>query len=153
MENLIAKIDFIIIYALRKASMPMARLALFVVFFWFGILKMIGTSPANPLVERLLERTLPFITFNQFIVFFGIFEMTIGIAFLIPHIERFAIALLIPHMITTFLPLIFLQSITWHGFLTPTLEGQYIIKNLIVIALAIGIAAHLHPFKNENIKV
>ena len=87
---------------------------------------------------------------SQFIVFFGIFEMIIGIAFLVPHLERLAIALLVPHMITTFLPLIFLQSITWQGFLTPTLEGQYIIKNLVIIALAMGIAAHLQPFKNND---
>ena len=76
--------------------------------------------------------------------------MIIGIAFIIPHFERLAIALLVPHMITTFLPLLFLQSITWHGFLTPTLEGQYIIKNLVIIALAMGIAAHLQPFENKS---
>jgi len=147
LKNIISKFDVTVIDILKKVSMPIARLALFIVFFWFGALKIFGTSPANPLVEKLLEHTLPFITFAQFILFFGAFEMIIGLVFLIPRLERLAIALLIPHMFTTFLPLMLLTSVTWQGFLTPTLEGQYIIKNLVIIALAIGIAAHLHPFK------
>ncbi len=145
MRERLEKMDAKIINSLRALSMPFARFALFVVFFWFGILKIIGTSPANPLVMDLMNTTLPFMTWDVFIVMFAIYEMLIGISFLIPRLERLAIALLVPHMIMTVLPLIFLQSITWQGFMTPTLEGQYIIKNLVIIALAMGIAAHLHP--------
>jgi uncharacterized membrane protein YkgB len=76
-----------------------------------------------------------------------LFECLIGILFLIKGAERIVIPLLFIHMLTTFGPLIFLPSETWHSFLVPTLEGQYIIKNLIIIALGIGIAAHLHPLK------
>lgn len=75
--------------------------------------------------------------------------MIIGISFIIPRLERLAIALLIPHMVMTALPLIFLQAMTWQGFLTPSLEGQYIIKNLVIVALAVGIAAHLHPLNKK----
>ncbi|MEY2664716.1 MAG: hypothetical protein RIT04_524 [Candidatus Parcubacteria bacterium] len=149
-RNTFEKIDDRIIHVLRRASMPAARLSLFIVFFWFGILKIIGTSPANPLVSGLLEQTLPFITFNTFIILFALYEMVIGIAFLIPRCERFAIALLVGHMITTILPLFLLTAVTWQGFLTPTLEGQYIIKNLVIIALAIGVAAHLTPMSHER---
>lgn len=153
MKNIIVKFDITIIHTLRKISMPTARLAFFIVFFWFGALKVVGISSASPLVERLLGRTLPFITFGQFIVLFGIFEMIIGIIFLIPHLERLAVIFLTLHIITTFFPLVFLTSVTWQGFLTPTLEGQYIIKNLVIIALAIGIVAHLKPFriKRQNV--
>jgi len=45
------------------------------------------------------------------------------------------------------MPLILLPQVTWSGILVPTLEGQYIIKNLAIIAAAIGIAAHLHPLQ------
>ena len=145
MKNYLEKFDIMFISFMRKISMPLARVALFVVFFWFGILKIIGTSPANPMVMDLMHATLPFMTWEVFIVIFSIYEMIIGISFLIPRLERFAIALLIPHMVMTMLPLIFLRAMTWQGFLTPTLEGQYIIKNLVIIALAVGIAAHLHP--------
>ncbi len=145
MRTYLEKFDVWLIHFLRKVSMPLARVALFVVFFWFGILKIIGTSPANPMVQDLMHATLPFMTWDFFIVIFSIYEMIIGISFLIPRLERFAIALLMPHMVMTMLPLIFLRAMTWQGFLTPTLEGQYIIKNLVIIALAVGIAAHLHP--------
>lgn len=138
------EIDDVVIGFLRRIFPASARVALFVVFFWFGALKLFGLSPANPLVAALLERTLSFLTFEQFIIGFGAFEMVIGLTFLIPRLERVAIALLVPHMVTTFLPLFLLPAITWAGWLIPTLEGQYIIKNLVIIALAFGIAARLH---------
>ena len=129
--------------------MPLARCALFVVFFWFGGLKVFATSPANPLVAALLGRTLPFLTFEEFITRLGEFEMLIGVAFLIPGLERLAIVLLLPHMVTTFLPLVLLPQVTWQGFLTLTLEGQYIIKNVLIIALACAIMADLSPWRER----
>ena len=147
MDRPIEKFDKAAIDFLKKITSPLARISLFIIFFWFGYLKIIDISPANPLVQALLNKTLPFIGFSQFIVLLGIWEMVIGIAFLIPKAERFTILLLIPHMITTFLPLIFLTDITWQSFLIPTLEGQYIIKNLVIIALAVSVASHLAPLK------
>jgi len=142
-------IDEKIVHFLRHISVPVARFALFVVFFWFGILKVFELSPAGPLVIDLLQRTLPFMEPTLFLRLFGGYEMLIGLVFLIPGLERAAIALLFPHMIATFGPLIFLPSVTWSGFLVPTLEGQYIIKNLVIIALAFGIAASLHPLHRK----
>ena len=147
MRRALEKFDFWFINFLRKISLPFARFALFVVFFWFGILKIIGTSPANPLVSDLLQATLPSITWETFIILFSIYEILNGISFIIPRLERVAIALLIPHMIMTALPLFLLPDVTWQGFLTPTLEGQYIIKNLVIVAVAMGIAVHLKPFR------
>ena len=150
MRRYLEQFDAWFIHLLRKLSMPFARIALFIVFFWFGILKIIGTSPANPMVADLMQATLPFMTWETFIILFSLYEMMIGISFLFPRLARFSIALLIPHMIMTCLPLIFLPDMTWQGFLTPTLEGQYIIKNLVIIAAAMGIAAHLHPMRRKN---
>lgn len=139
--------DRTVIGFMKRAEDPFARFALFTVFFWFGILKVLIVSPANPLVDSLLHATLPFISFGQFIVLFGWYEMAIGVTFLIPRLERLAIALLAVHMTTTLMPLVLLREMTWQGFLVPTLEGQYIIKNLVIIALAMGIAARLTPFR------
>lgn len=145
MRKFLEHCDDVFIHSLRRISIPFARCALFIVFFWFGILKIIGTSPANPMVASLLHVTMPFLGWDTFIILFAIYEMCIGIAFTLPRCERLALALLIPHMVMTSLPLFFLPAMTWQGFLTPTMEGQYIIKNLIIIALAMGIVAHLHP--------
>lgn len=141
----LATIDNTIIAFFKKISYPLARVALFVVYFWFGILKVVYESPANPLVEALLQKTLPFITFNTFIILLGCFEMLIGVLFIIPKAERVVMPLLAVHMVTTFMPLILLPSVTWSAPLVPTLEGQYIIKNVLIIALAIVISAQLSP--------
>jgi uncharacterized membrane protein YkgB len=138
-------LDITIIHFFRKVSMPLARFGLFVVFFWFGLLKVLDLSPATPLVEALFGQTIPFMSFSTFIVGFGLFECLIGILFLIKGYERVVIPLLFIHMITTFLPLIILPSETWSAWFVPTMEGQYIIKNLVIIAAAVAIAAHLHP--------
>ena len=139
--------DNSVIHWMRKVSEPFGRFALFAVYFWFGILKLIGTSPANPLVEELLGATMPWIPFATFIVAFGVFEMVVGILFLRKGLERLAIFLLLAHMVMTFLPLALLPEVAWQGFLTPTIEGQYIIKNLVFIAFGMGMLAHLHPLK------
>ena len=135
----------------RDISMPLARFSLFLVYFWFGALKIFSTSPANPLVDALLKQTLPFLTFNQFIVCFAIFEMVIGLLFLMPKAFKVAVSLFFIHMITTFLPLFLLEDQTWQSFLTPTLEGQYIIKNLVLIALVVTLIAK-HNLKKEGAK-
>jgi uncharacterized membrane protein YkgB len=139
------KIDSRAINFLRRIFIPSSRLALFVVYFWFGILKVIGASPASPMVLELLDKTMPFMNPDTFLVGFGLFEVLIGIFFLIPRLERLAIILLIPHLITTVLPLFVMQNAVWTNAFVPTLEGQYIIKNILIVALAIGIAAHLRP--------
>ncbi len=145
----IKNIDSKIIHFFRKIFIPSARIGLFIVFFWFGFLKVIGLSPAGGVVQRLFENTIPFMEFSTFLVLFGIFECLIGVLFLIKGMERVVIPLLLIHMITTFGPLIFLPEETWQKFMVPTLEGQYIIKNVVLIAAAVGIAAHLHPIKNK----
>lgn len=143
----IQSFDLHLINFFKKISIPVARISLFIIFFWFGFLKVLDQSPANPLVNDLLSRTLPFISFEFFIVLFGLFEMLIGLLFIIPKMERVVIPLLFIHMITTVLPLFVLTPVTWVGFMSPTLEGQYIIKNAALIAAALGIASHLRPLK------
>lgn len=153
----IRNIDLVLIRYAKKIIMPMARFALFLVFFWFGILKVIGHSPATPLVQSLFESMMPIIPFSLFIILFGFLEMLIGILFLIPKAERIVIPIMFFHMVTTIMPLFLLPEITWSGFMVPTIEGQYIIKNILIIALGIVVAAHIKPFssghKHENKKI
>lgn len=147
MRKHLAKFDENIINKSRKYFPLVGRLALFTVYFWFGALKVIGLSPAGPLVAELLKKTIPFLTPEQFIFYFGIFEMLIGLLFLIPKLSRIVIGILVIHLITTAGPLILLPQITWQSPLVPTLEGQYIIKNLLIIATAMGIISELKPWK------
>ncbi len=150
MKDLIIKLDSRIISFLRRINEPLARISLFVVYFWFGALKVVGSSPANPLVNGLFQKTMPFVSFNQFIIFFGLVEMLIGVLFLIRGMERTVIAIMVIHMITTIMPLLFLSAMTWSGFLTPTLEGQYIIKNIALLSVAVSIAVNLIPLSEKK---
>ena len=142
--------DHKIIHWLRKASLPTARVSLFIVYGWFGILKVFGMSPATELVHHLFNQTIPVISFDTFYLLFALFEVLIGIMFLFPKTIRIVIPLLLVHMITTFLPLILLPGETWSAFLVPTMAGQYILKNLVIIALGIGVAAHAHPLPQHR---
>lgn len=121
---------------MKNFTYLLAHVSIFVVFFWFGLLKLIGTSPAYDLVDALRAITIPWWPMSSFFGFLGIVEMIIGVLFLSKKTEKIAITILIPHMCTTFLPLIMLPDIAWQGLLTPTLPGQYIIKNIIIVALA-----------------
>ncbi len=135
------------------AAEPTSRIAFFLVFFWFGLLKVTGDSPAGPLVEALLHKTLGgAISPEQFFVLFGAFEMLIGVLFLIRGMERAVLPLFFLHIVTTILPLFLLPAYTWQSIGVPTLEGQYIIKNTVLIALAMAVAAHLKPFSAGNLR-
>ena len=127
---------------LKQSSVLVSRVALFVIYFWFGFLKVIGQSPASEMVHTLFSKTvepiIPFLSFWVFIVLFGLFEMLIGVLFIIPKLEKPALVLFFVHMATTILP-IFVMSEVWSGILVPTLEGQYIIKNIALIACALTI--------------
>lgn len=126
---------------MQNLSYRLAHVSLFIVFFWFGSLKLFGVSPANDLVRSLLE-IIPVMNlwpFESFIIVLGLVEMLIGVLFLFSKTTRLAIIILIPHMITTMLPLIFLPAMVWQAPLVPTLAGQYIIKNIVVVALALSV--------------
>ena len=148
--KIIRRIDRTLIHIFRNTNLLFARISLFVVFFWFGILKVIGASPANQMVIELLDKTFSFMEPSLFLVLFGLFEVIIGITFLMPRIERFAIALLSIHLLTTILPLFLLTHLTWSDMFIPTMEGQYIIKNILIVAVAISIASHLRPLGSET---
>ncbi len=146
MKNLIQKIDNFLIKDFQKLELTLVKFSIFLVYFYFGFLKFINKSPAEPLIEALFHKTLAkFISFSDFYPFFALFEMLIGILFLIRGLERIAILFLFLHLLMTFLPLLLLPQITWQSFFVPTLQGQYIIKNVLLIALAIVIGSKLRP--------
>lgn len=134
-------IDTQIIAFFNRTFIPLARGALFLVFFWFGILKVFKLSPASPLAKALTEKTIGLQYFDSVFSILAILECVIGILFLFPKLTRVVVPLLLVHMLVVCSPLLLVPEYTWQSFLVPSLEGQYIIKNAVVVALAIGIAA------------
>ncbi len=125
----------------RKYVYTFGRFALFVIYAWFGALKILGQSPANPLVARLLEKTLPFISFSHFIIILGVFEVVIGVLFLMPRFYKIAFTFFLLHMVMVAAPLFMLPKVIWVSTLVPTLEGQYIIKNLALVSIVLFLAS------------
>jgi uncharacterized membrane protein YkgB len=154
MKNLNRKMenwDTWIIKHTKRWALPMSRFAIFLVYFWFGALKVFALNgAANPMVVALLGYTMPGVSPESFLIAFGVLEMIIGLIFIIPRLERLGIFLLALHLFTTILPLFVLPGLTWQSFLVPTLEGQYIIKNILIIAIAVGILGHLRAFKESR---
>jgi uncharacterized membrane protein YkgB len=116
------------------------RIALSIVFFWFGFLKIIHISPAEALVAHLHRVTIArVIPIETFLLLLGAVECTIGILWLIPKATKFVFSLFIIQMLSTFLPLVFLKTETWQQSFVLTLAGQYIIKNLVLVASAVTV--------------
>jgi uncharacterized membrane protein YkgB len=139
------ELDKIILKRMKTLGEPAARVSLFIIFFWFGILKPLGVSAAAPLVIKTVD-WMPLLTPGQWLSVIGWWEVLIGIFFLFRRTTRLAILLLFLQMTGTFMPLFILPEITFQEngipFL-PTLEGQYIVKNIIIISAALVIGGNL----------
>ena len=146
----LTRIDNKIIYYLNKTYIPLARLSIFLIFFWFGLIKLLGISPASPLAIELTTKTIGMEYFDSLFIILAIFECIIGILFLLPKATRVVIPLLFVHMAIVCSPLLITPETTWQSAFVPTLEGQYIIKNAVVVAVAIGIAASTTPMKKKS---
>ena len=145
-------IDLRIIAWAKKMYIPMARIAFFIIFFYFGFLKVLGLSPATPLAEALTKQTIGLQYFDLAFMILALVECAIGILFLIPKATRIVIPLLFVHMAIVCSPLFLVPEHAWTRFLVPNLEGQYIIKNVALIAIAIGIAASTAPLQTKHLK-
>jgi|TARA_Y200000002_G_scaffold67757_1_gene52629 uncharacterized membrane protein YkgB len=114
------------------------RIPIFIIFFWFGFLKIVDLSPAQELVQDTVY-WMPFLSAEMWTYVIGFWEVLIGVFFLFKKTTLIAMLLLLIQMSGTFLPLVILPEITFQDsnpFL-PTLEGQYIIKNIIIITAAL----------------
>lgn len=118
-----------------RYGLALLRNSLAIVFFWFGMLKPLGMSPASDLIAS----TVYWFSASWFVPFLGFWEVTIGLLMFMKR-SQWALLLLLPHMAGTFLPLVIVPEVT---FIDPplvlSLEGQYIIKNLVLIASAIAV--------------
>ncbi len=135
LAELYDKIDRTITRWMANYGLTIMRLGLGVVFFWFGALKLApGISPA----EMLVRNTIYFIDPDIFLPVLAIWEMVIGLGLLTGKFLRATLLLLFAQMVGTALPLVVLPEAVWTSFpFVLTLEGQYIVKNLVIIGSAI----------------
>ncbi|MBK53275.1 MAG: hypothetical protein CMG58_01445 [Candidatus Marinimicrobia bacterium] len=149
MKNIIKKIDKLISRYMFIYGIIFLRFSIGLIFIWFGFLKPFGISPAQELVTNTVYW---FDDKVSFVKFLGWWEVVIGITMCIKPLIRISIFLLFLQMPGTFLPLVLLPEICFTNFpFGLTLEGQYIIKNLIIISAGLVIGGTVN--KSENYKL
>jgi uncharacterized membrane protein YphA (DoxX/SURF4 family) len=144
------KFDVFVIGWMKQYGIRLLRISLGIIFLWFGFLKFIpGASPAQTLATKTME-TLSFglMPPDISIVLLAIWETLIGLGLILGLHLRLTLFLLFTQMLGTLTPLLFFPSETFvTPPLTPTLEGQYIIKNLVLIASGLVIGSSLTTSK------
>jgi uncharacterized membrane protein YphA (DoxX/SURF4 family) len=129
--------------AVEKRSMVILRYSVGLLFFWFGFLKYFGSiSPA----EDIASKTISLITFDLMtpeisMPFLATLECLIGIGIITKKYMKYVIPVLYFQMAGTLLPLVLFPDETWGSPFVPTLLGQYIIKNSVLISAAIILGA------------
>jgi putative oxidoreductase len=133
---------------LRRISLPLLRLAIGIVFMWFGALKIANVTPVGDFVAN----TLPWFDRAWVVPALGIFEVLLGLALIAGKALSLVCAALVAHLCGTFLALVMQPSVTFQDGnpLMLTTEGEFVVKNLVLIAAALVIAAKFHMNEVEE---
>jgi len=143
----VREIDHWLIDRLNRSSLTLLRFSLAVIFIWFGALKIFGQSPA----VELITKTIYWFDPKIFIPILGGWEMLIGICLIFPPLIRVGLFLLALQMPGTFLPLILLPHVCFTSIpFNLTLEGQYIVKNLVLIGAGLVVGSKLVPLGKRS---
>jgi len=132
-------LDIFVTEFMSKWGVTLLRYSLGIIYIWFGALKPLGLSPAQELVGNTVYW---FDNPKTFVPILGIWEVVIGITMIIKPLIRVSIILLFIQMPGTFLPLVLFPEVCFTNFpFGLTLEGQYIVKNLIIISAALVVGS------------
>ena len=138
------RLDRSVTRIMARLGVPVLRMSLGLVFLWFGALKFVpDLSPAQDLASRTLSAlSLGLVPPAIALFVLAVWESAIGLGLILGRFMRVTLALLWLQMLGTFTPLVLFPGETFTRFpYAPTLEGQYIIKNLVLIAAGIVIGA------------
>lgn len=130
--------------AIERKGIAVLRIAVGVIFFWFGFLKFFHDLSS---AESIASKTISWLTFDILqpevsMPVLAVLECGIGIGILAKKYMEYVIPSLYFQMAGTLLPLIVFPDETWAVFpIVPTLEGQYILKNAVIIAAGIVLGA------------
>jgi len=120
-----------------RFTLLFSRFSLGIIFVWFGILKLTGVSPVIPVIEQ----SFPFIVkSHMFYAILGWFEVVVGIGILIPALTMVVSMLIIAHLIIATMGVLISPQSFINGFPVLSVVGEFVVKNLALIALALMIS-------------
>ena len=129
---------------MARHGIAILRISLGVIFFWFGVLKFFpGLSPAQELAARTIEQLSGgFVGPGLAVPVLATWECLIGLGLIFGIWLRAVLLLLAVQMVGTLTPLVLFPGEVFTRIpFAPTLEGQYIIKNAVLVSAAIVIGA------------
>jgi uncharacterized membrane protein YkgB len=142
------RIDRKVIGFMSSYAILIIRLSLGIVFVWFGLLKVMGVSPVFDLASHIVY----WLPSELFVPLLGIWEMAIGVGLLLGKALRVILSLLFLQLAGTFLVLIILPEAAFQGgnplFLTT--EGEFVIKNLVLIAAGLAVGGTVRYTSKER---
>ncbi|GAB4518617.1 MAG: DoxX family protein [Anaerolineae bacterium] len=144
LNRLFQRVDVPLTNWMARYGVVLLRISLGVVFFWFGVLKFFpDLSPAQDLAARTIDTlTFGLVQENVSIPVLAAWECLIGIGLITGRFMRATLLLLLVQMLGTVTPLFLFPSEAFTRFpYAPTLEGQYIIKNVVLVSAALVIGA------------
>lgn len=122
---------------LDPRSVTLLKWALGIIYLHFGLLKFFPQlSPAEILsTETIMALTGHLLTASQSLFLLALMETVLGLGFLLRIFPRATFVVFTLHMLGTLTPLVLLPEFTFKvAPFAPTLEGQYILKNLVFLA-------------------
>ena len=130
----------------QRIAPTLLRLALAVVFVWFGALKLVGSSP----VHELIEQTLPFLDAGLTVPALGVVEIVLGLALAAGVLPRITLLVLCGHLAGTFLTFVTASELMWTSNpLELTADGEFVVKNLVLITAALVLIG-LHGGRGQH---
>lgn len=144
LQSTFDRIDTRITRWMARYGIILLRVSLGIVFFWFGFLKFFpGLSPAQDLAANTIDRlTFGLIPPGVAIPILATWESLIGLGLITGRFMRATLALLFAQMVGTVTPIFFFPDLVFTRIpYAPTLEGQYIIKNVVLVSAALVIGA------------
>lgn len=128
---------------LGRHSVAMLRISLGLVFLGFGLLKFVpGLSPAQNLVEQTMAALSSGLIPDGFgLVLVAAMETVIGLSLITGRYLRAGLALLGMAMVGILAPIVLFPDRLFAGPLSaPTLEGQYVLKDIVLLAAGLVVA-------------
>jgi uncharacterized membrane protein YphA (DoxX/SURF4 family) len=144
LREIFDRVDTFLTSWMARYGVLFLRLSLGVIFLWFGVLKFFpGLSPAEDLAARTIVRlTFGMISPQVALFVLAAWETLIGIGLLFGLYLRATLLLLWVQMLGTITPLFFFPNELFLVFpIAPTLEGQYIFKNIVLVSAGLVIGA------------
>ncbi len=149
-SDLYHRVDRSITRFMAAHGITLLRISVGVVFLWFGALKFFpGMSPATDLAARTIRMlTGGALSDSAALYILATWECLIGLGLIAGQHLRVVLLLLWLQMAGTLMPLFFFPDEVFNVIpFAPTLEGQYIIKNVVIISAAIVIGATVRDGK------